>query len=77
MMLLDTSFLIDYFKGVQETKNLITGEEVCTTVINYHEIMAGVKRIRARREESFFRRLFSRIRVLECDLKAVEVAALI
>jgi len=72
MMLLDTSFLIDYFKGVQETKDLIGGEEVCTTVINYHEIMAGVKRIRARREESFFRRLFSRIRVLECDLKAVE-----
>jgi len=72
MMLLDTSFLIDYFKGVQETRNLIAGEEVCTTVINYHEIMAGVKRIRAKREELFFRRLFSRIRVLECDLKAVE-----
>ena len=34
--------------------------------------MAGVKRIRAKREELFFRRLFSRIRVLECDLKAVE-----
>ena len=77
MMLLDTSFLIDYFKGVQETKDLIGGEEVCTTVINCHEIMAGVKRIRARKEELFFRRLFSRIRVLECDLKAVEVAVLI
>jgi len=34
--------------------------------------MAGVERIRTRREELFFRRLFSRIRVLECDLKAVE-----
>jgi len=31
-----------------------------------------MRSIRARREESFFRRLFSRIRVLECDLKAVE-----
>ena len=38
-MLLDTSFLIDYFKGVQETRNLIAGEEVCTTVINYYEII--------------------------------------
>jgi len=72
MILLDTSFLIDYFKGVQETRNLIAGEECCTTVINYHEIMAGVKRIRAKREESFFQRLFSRIRVLRCDLRAVE-----
>jgi len=34
--------------------------------------MAGVKRIRAKREELFFRRLFSRMRVLECDLKAIE-----
>jgi len=42
------------------------------TVINYHEIMAGVKEIRAKKEESFIRRLFSRIRVLECDLKAVK-----
>ena len=42
------------------------------TVINYHEIMAGVKRIRAKRKESFSRRLFSRMRVLECDLKVVE-----
>jgi len=30
-----------------------------------------VGRIRAKREESFFRRVFSRMRVLECDLKAV------
>ena len=34
--------------------------------------MAGVKRIRAKKEESFIRRLFSRIRVLERDLKAVD-----
>ena len=34
--------------------------------------MAGVKGIRAKKEESFIRRLFSRIRVLECDLKAIE-----
>ena len=34
--------------------------------------MAGVKGIRAKKEESFIRRLFSRIRMLECDLKAVE-----
>ena len=58
MILLDTSFSIDYFKGVQGTKNLIAGEECYMTVINYHEIMAGVKRIRAKRKESFFRRMF-------------------
>jgi len=34
--------------------------------------MAGVKGIRAKKEESFFRRLFSRIRVLECNLKAIK-----
>ena len=36
-------FLIDYFKGVQGTRSLIAVEECCTTAINYHEIIAGVK----------------------------------
>lgn len=32
MIILDTSFLIDYFKGVEETRKLISGEKCATTV---------------------------------------------
>jgi len=72
MIILDTSFLIDYFKGVEEARKLISGEKCVTTVITYHEIMTGIRRLDARREETFFRRLFSTIKVLEYDIRAAE-----
>jgi len=72
MILLDTSFLIDYFRGVEETRRIVNGETCVTTVITYHEIMAGVRRLRAKKEENFFRRLFSMMRLLEYDVKAAE-----
>lgn len=77
MILLDTSFLIDYFKGVESTRRIVYGEEVATTVINYHEISAGLKRRRAKREEMFFKRFFASIPVLEYDLKAAEESSYI
>lgn len=67
-----TRYLIDYFKGVEETRRLVGGEECITTVITYHEIMTGVRRLKARREETFFRRLFSMIKVLEYNVRAAE-----
>jgi predicted nucleic acid-binding protein len=52
MILLDTSFLIDYFKGVEETSKIVSGRECVTTVITYHEIMAGVRRLKVEEKKS-------------------------
>ncbi len=59
MIVLDTSFLIDYFRGVESTYNLVDDEDVAVTVITYHEIMTGLKRKRRKKEEKFFKRFFS------------------
>jgi predicted nucleic acid-binding protein len=71
MIVLDTSFLIDFFKG----KNMPLydiNSDVATTVITFHEIISGVKHKKAKNEEKFFRRFFSDIKVLDFDLKAAE-----
>ncbi|PUA31102.1 MAG: hypothetical protein B9J98_07645 [Candidatus Terraquivivens tikiterensis] len=34
-------------------------------MITYHEVMAGVKRLRGKKEENLFRRLFSMMKLLE------------
>ncbi|WEU40154.1 MAG: hypothetical protein OdinLCB4_006695 [Candidatus Odinarchaeum yellowstonii] len=49
-MVLDTSCLIDIFKGKEGILDFIDSD-ITTTVINYHEIMAGVK-IRKLKERS-------------------------
>ncbi|MEM3083244.1 MAG: PIN domain-containing protein, partial [Candidatus Caldarchaeum sp.] len=72
MILLDTSFLIDYFRGVEATRDIVKGQEVTTTVITYHEISTGLKNARAKREEIFFRRFFASTSILEYDLRAAE-----
>jgi len=60
MIVLDTSFVIDYFRGVSTTYDLVSDEdEVAITTITYHEIMTGLKRKRSRREEKIFKRFFS------------------
>lgn len=73
MIVLDTSFLIDYLRGVEATYDLTDEEnEVAITAITYHEIMVGLKRKRSKREEKFFRRLFSEVKILPFDTKAAE-----
>ena len=73
MIVLDTSFLIDYLRGVEATYDLTDEEnEVAITTVTYHEIMVGLKRKRSKREEKFFRRLFSEVKILPFDIKAAE-----
>ena len=73
MIVLDTSFIIDYFRGVEATYDLVDeGEEVTTTTITYHEILTGLKRKRSKKEEKVFKRFFSEIRILPFDDKAAE-----
>jgi predicted nucleic acid-binding protein len=71
MILLDTSFLIDFFRGVEATSSFVE-DNVAVTVITYHEIMTGVKRKRATKETEFFRRFFAQVRILTYDQKAAE-----
>ncbi len=75
MIVLDTSFLIDYFRGVEVTRNLvkdIAEDDVAVTVITYHEVLTGLKRRKSRKEEKFFKKFFSEIRILPFDVKAAE-----
>lgn len=75
MIVLDTSFIIDYVRGLDETKDLIRGKYVVTTVISYHEIMTGVKMSKAKREEKVFRNFFSEIKILNFDLKSADISS--
>lgn len=72
MMVLDTSVLIDYFKGNNKSFDIIENSDVVTTVITYHEILSGIKHKKAKKEEIFYRRFFSDIKVLDLDMKASE-----
>ena len=72
MIVLDTSFLIDYFRGVKVTCSLVDEEDIAITTITYHEILTGLKRKRSKREEKFFKRFFSEIRMLPFDVRAAE-----
>jgi hypothetical protein len=71
LIVLDTSALIDLFRGGEEIQKLVGGD-VATTSINYHEIFVGIKHHKAKAEERFFRRFFSDIKMLDFDLASAE-----
>jgi len=64
MILLDTSFLIDYFRGVEETRDIIVDKEPIVSTISYHEIMTGIKLKKATKEKQYFTRFFSEVKLL-------------
>ncbi|WP_456369477.1 type II toxin-antitoxin system VapC family toxin, partial [Geoglobus sp.] len=71
MIVLDTSYIIDYLRGVDAARDLVDdGDEIAITVITYHEIMTGLKRKKSRREEKILRRFLSEIRILPFDINA-------
>jgi len=72
MIILDTSFLIDFFRGKEETLHVITDTDVATTVITYYEIFSGIFHKKAKKEEKFFRRFFSEVRILDLDMNSAE-----
>ena len=75
MIILDTSYLIDFFKN-EDLKSLIPDhEKPAATVISYYEIMAGIQRLKSPSEEKFFRHFFSDIDILEFNLPAAEIAS--
>jgi len=72
MKVLDTSVIIDYFKGNNKSFDIVGTSDAVTTVITYHEILSGIKHKKARKEEMLMRRFFSDIKILEFDVKASE-----
>ncbi|MDP3397090.1 MAG: type II toxin-antitoxin system VapC family toxin [Methanoregula sp.] len=75
MIVLDTSYLIDFFKN-EDLKSLIPDNEKPTvTIISYYEIMAGIQRLKSPKEEKFFRHFFSDIEILEFTLPAADIAS--
>ncbi len=72
MIVLDTSFLIDYFKGVKTTQGLVDEDDIAITTITYHEILTGLKRKKSKKEKKFFKKFFSGVRILPFDVKAAE-----
>ena len=75
MIVLDTSFLIDYFRNDSLRDTIPQGENVAVTVISYYEIMAGIRRLKSPREEKFFRHFFSDVEILTFNLPAAEIAS--
>ena len=71
MIILDTSALIDLFRGGNEIRKIVDGD-VASTAINYHEIYVGIKHHKAKAEERFFRRFFSDIKILDLDRSSAE-----
>jgi predicted nucleic acid-binding protein len=76
MIVLDTSVLIDLFRGSETARSYLTSDSV-TTVITSYEILAGIKHRNAKSEERLFRRFFSDVPLLEMNRDASENAAYI
>jgi hypothetical protein len=75
VIVLDTSYLIDFFKN-EELKHFIPDNEKPTvTIISYYEIMAGIQRLKSPKEEKFFRHFFADIEILEFTLPAADIAS--
>lgn len=74
MIVLDTSALIDMFRGGHEIQKVLDSD-IATTAVNYHEIFVGIKHHKAKSEEKFFRRFFSDIKIFDLDLISAEISS--
>ena len=75
MIILDTSFLIDYFRDEELADCIAPGEKSAVTVISYYEIMAGIRRIKSPKEEKFFQHFFSDVEILDFNFASAEIAS--
>jgi len=71
LIILDTSALIDLFRGGNEIRKMVDGD-VASTAISYHEIYVGIKHNKAKAEERFFTRFFSDTKILDLDRASAE-----
>lgn len=72
MRLIDTSVLIDFFRGVPVAKELMCEKTPAISTISIHEILSGLKYGNNKIEYAFFRNLFDNIELLDYTQKAAE-----
>jgi tRNA(fMet)-specific endonuclease VapC len=72
LIILDTSALIDLFRGGNDIRKIVDDDDVASTAISYQEIYVGIKRNKAKAEERFFTRFFSDTRILDLDRASAE-----
>jgi tRNA(fMet)-specific endonuclease VapC len=77
MILLDTTFLIDYFRGRDNLEHCIEHTTGVTTTLNYHEIMTGIRRSKSKHEEHFFRAFFAGIGLLDFTKESAEESSIL
>jgi len=79
MIALDTTAVIDIFKGEIKIKNLLnkSQEQVVTTLINYQEIMFGLDLSNKvhKEEEKYYDEFFQDITVLSHEMEASKKGA--
>lgn len=76
MNLLDTSFVVDLFKGDGKVARYLD-EESATTAITYYEVMSYRKRRKLKSEGAVFERFFSEVPVLPFTRDAAEQSSAI
>lgn len=74
MNVIDTSALIDLFRGSEAAQRFIDNDAV-TTAITYHEIFQRIKHRGSKSEDKFFRYFFTYMRVLNYDISAAEASS--
>ena len=81
MIGLDTSALVDLFRGEEKIKELFSqlDEEVVSTYINYFEIMLGIdlKDYSYHDELDFFKNLFEEVKLLTLNKDSCKSSSLI
>ncbi len=81
MIGLDTSALVDLFRGEEKIKELFAhlDEEVASTYINYFELMVGIdqKDYSYHEELEFFKNLFEEVKLLTLNKDSCKSSSLI
>lgn len=76
MIGLDTTAMIDLFKGVESIKQVLkkNKEPLCATRITYLELMFGIDPGRHKNEEAFYDAFYSTLYALELDTESCKKA---
>jgi predicted nucleic acid-binding protein len=74
MIILDTSFLIDYFRDRDLQSYAPDGKKAAVSVVSDFEIMSGIRRLRSKHEERFFQHFFGTVDILGVDTPSAEIA---
>jgi tRNA(fMet)-specific endonuclease VapC len=76
MNILDTSFVVDLFRGDEKVRGFLD-EESATTAVTYYEIMSYRRRRKLKSEGAIFERFFTEVPVLPFNREAAEEASAI